>query len=194
MSESMPNHNGSIPITSGRMVRFAANVPIEIALQCVDGVRVDGRYGDRVKYTLTDDRTMYVDSSVAERIRELEIQPGEVFQLCKRQAKKSNRKTIYWTVERGSDHETQLERDLRDSIAHVTNLGHASRSVPLRSPITFQALRVPSSCPLDEIERLQPDNGTSNGRQGRKRFKRNSSLVLPCPRWVILRQNLPTPS
>ena len=125
MTETAPHQNGAIPISSGKMVRFIANVPMEVALQSVDGVRVEGRYGDRVKYTLTDDRTMYVAPIVAERIRELEIQPGEVFQVCKRQAKKGNRKTIYWAVERG-DAETQLERDLRDSLERVNNPDIAS--------------------------------------------------------------------
>jgi hypothetical protein len=44
MTETILNQNGVTPISSGKMVRFAANVPIEIALQCVDGVRVEGRY------------------------------------------------------------------------------------------------------------------------------------------------------
>jgi len=96
MTESIAEQNRAIPISSGKMVRFAANMPLEIALQCTDGVRIEGRYGDRVKYTLMDDRTMYVDPFVADRIKELAIQPGELFQICKRQAKIGNRKTIYW--------------------------------------------------------------------------------------------------
>src|SRR5512142_3257064 len=86
--------NGAIPISSRKMVRFTHNIPVEIALQCTEGVRIEGRYGDRVKYTLTDDRTMYVDPSVAERIKELDVQPGEIFQICKCQDKKGNPRTI----------------------------------------------------------------------------------------------------
>ena len=98
MTESIPIRNGAIPISSRKMVRFTPNVPVEIALQCADGVRVEGRYGDRVKYTLTDDRTMYVDPFVAERIKELDIQPGELFLVCKRQARKAiARPSIGWS-------------------------------------------------------------------------------------------------
>ena len=64
MTETAPHQTGAIPISSGKMVRFIANVPMEVALQSVDGIRVEGRYGDRVKYTLTDDRTMYVAHSL----------------------------------------------------------------------------------------------------------------------------------
>src|SRR5512142_2694432 len=94
MAESMPVRKGAVPISRRKMVRFTTNMPVEIALQCTDGIRVEGRYGDRVKYTLTDDRTMYVDPFVAERIKELDVQPGELFQVCKCQAKKGNPRTI----------------------------------------------------------------------------------------------------
>jgi hypothetical protein len=115
MMESIAEQSRAIPISSGKMVRFAANMPLEVALVCTDGVRVEGRYGDRVKYTLTDERTMYVDPFVAERIKELAIQPGELFQICKRQAKIGDRKTIYWAVEQPGE-PSQLERDLRKSL------------------------------------------------------------------------------
>src|SRR6266550_1663831 len=116
MTESIPEQNRAIPISSGKMVRFAASMPVEIALQCTDGVRIEGRYGDRVKYTLTDDRTMYVDPSVAEQIKELDVQPEEVFQICKCQDKVGNRRTVFWLVRRGCDFGSQLERDLLASL------------------------------------------------------------------------------
>jgi hypothetical protein len=144
------------------MVRFEANVPIEIALQCVDGVRVAGRYGDRVKYTLTDERTMYVAPFVAERIKELEIQPGEVFQVCKLQAKKGNSRTIHWAVERGGEEETQLERDLRGSLARLNNPDIAS--MPLIPPaIAAPEAHVPPPSPFHELEHSAPDGIIRNG-------------------------------
>jgi len=144
MTELMPNRNGAIPISSRKMVRFAANLPVEIALQCVDGIRVEGRYGDRVKYTLTDDRTMYVDPLVAERIKELAIQPGELFQVCKRQEKKGNRKTIHWVVERNGESETQLERDLRASIDRAKA---PETAPPAPTPLALTSPAVPVSVP-----------------------------------------------
>ena len=161
MTEPMSNVNGAIPISSAKMVRFAANVPVEIALQRVDGIRVEGRYGDRMKYTLTDERTMYVAPIVAERIRELEIQPGELFQVCKRQEKKGNRKTIHWAVER-SDEETQLERDLRDSLENVARPDIAS-TAPTSSAITTAEAHVPPQSPFHELDESAPDDRNRNG-------------------------------
>ena len=166
MTEPMPNQNGAIPISSRKMVRFAANVPAEVALQCTDGVRVEGRYGDRVKYTLSDDRTMYVDPFVAERIKELAIQPGELFLICKRQAKKGNRRTIYWAVEQLGDHESQLERDLRASIerAKASEVTAHPAPAPLAEPSSAgPVLPVSPSGPFSELEPSGPGNKTLNG-------------------------------
>ena len=163
MTEPMPHQNGVVPISSGRMVRFATNVPTEIALQCVDGVRIEGRYGDRVKYTLTDDRTMHVPPFVADRIRQLEIQPGEVFQVCKLQAKKGNRKTIHWAVERG-DAENQLERDLRDSLARIDNPDITSPPSP--AVVIARETHMPPAIPFHELEPAAPDGNGYNGHNG----------------------------
>jgi hypothetical protein len=160
MTETMPNVNGAIPISSAKMVRFAANVPLEVALQRVDGIRVEGRYGDRMKYTLTDDRTMYVAPIVAERIKELEIQPGELFRVCKRQEKKGNRKIVHWAVGRVGEEDTQLERDLRDSLAMVNQPDSPSSPVP--SSTTLEA-HVPPQSPFHESEESAPDEKNRNG-------------------------------
>ena len=179
MTETILNQNGVIPISSRKMVRFAANVPIEIALQCVDGVRVEGRYGDRVKYTLTDDRTMYVAPFVAERIKELEIQPGEVFQVCKLQAKKGNSRTIHWAVERNGEEETQLERDLRESLARVNNPDIASKPALTPSPITAPEAHVPPPSPFHELEHSTPDDGRGNGHSRKNGSGKIATNSLP---------------
>lgn len=162
MTEPLPNQYGAVPISSRKMVRFAANVPLEIALKCADGVRVEGRYGDRVKYTLTDDRTMYVDPFVADRIKELAIQPGELFQVCKRQAKKGNCKTIYWTVEQPGESDTQLERDLRESLERVKAAVVAPVTEPTAPPDTL----IPPPSPFCELG-SSPKNRSSNGHGAR---------------------------
>jgi hypothetical protein len=161
MTEPLPNQNEALPISSRKMVRFAANVPLEIALKCADGIRVEGRYGDRVKYTLTDDRTMYVDPFVAERIKELAIQPGELFQVCKHQAKNGNRKTIYWAVEQAGESDTQLERDLRESLERAK----APDIAP--APAAAADTQVPPPSPFYELGCSAPSNKSSNGHGAR---------------------------
>ena len=123
--------------TSGRMLRFELNVPVDVALQSEDGVVIAGRYGDRVIYTLNDSRTMYVAPFVAQRIRELGIRAGESFKICKRHVKTGRSKTVDWLVERpDADGETQLERDLRDSIeiANSRNASSTATSPPTPDP------------------------------------------------------------
>ena len=162
MTEPLTNQDRAIPISSRKMVRFAANVPVEIALQCPDGIRVEGRYGDRVKYTLTDDRTMYVDPFVAERIKELDVQAGELFQICKRQAKKGNRKTICWAVHRYGESETQLERDLRASLERAKapeTMAGSAPAPPRTSPASPESPFPPPS-PFHELGGpCAPSNG-----------------------------------
>ena len=148
--------NGAIPISSRNMVRFTANVPVEIALECMDGVRVEGRYGDRIKYTLTDARTMYADPAVAERIRELDLQPGELFYVCKRQMKIGNRKTLHWVVERAGDPETELERDLRRSLRAAQPQHPPPESAP--------SADIAPGGRSHEPEPPSPANGTINDR------------------------------
>ena len=157
--------NGTIPISSGKMVRFTPNLPVEVALQCTDGVRVEGRYGERVKYTLTDDRTMYVDPSVAERIKELDVQPGEVFQVCKCQDKVGNRKTVFWLVRRECGLGSQLERDLLDSLERARKQGSTPRPSPVPE-ITQPPPPASPECPAIAFYELEaPANGTASTNQ-----------------------------
>ena len=162
MIEAVTARNGAIPISSSKMVRFTPNLAIEIALQSTDGVRVEGRYGDRVKYTLVDDRTMYVHPSVAEQIKELGIQPGEVFQVCKCQDKIGSRKTVFWLVRRDSDLGSQLERDLLASLekAKSSRAASARGSAP-SAPEPPDTPEPPQ--PFYELDESSAGNGTANG-------------------------------
>lgn len=101
------------------ILRFEMNVPAEIALKDAGpGKPIEGRYGNRVMYTLTDERVMYVAPIVASRISDLGIQPGELFHVCKHVKRQGTQRLIEWQVKRlPAESETQLERDLRQSLA-----------------------------------------------------------------------------
>ncbi len=109
---------------------FHLNVPAEIALERSEGTRVQGRYGDRVMFTLTDGRVMYVPPFVADKIQAEGVAPGDRFELCKTQVKKGSRRSIEWIVRRldpsEPESETQLERDLRASIESVAAKGNGN--------------------------------------------------------------------
>jgi hypothetical protein len=94
-----------------QILRFEMNVPAEVALKHAGpGKPIEGRYGNRIMYTLADDRVMYVAPGVASRITDLGIQPGEPFQVRKHLKKQGTKRLIEWDVQRVAvEPETQLE-------------------------------------------------------------------------------------
>ena len=124
------------------ILKFEMNVPVEVALEGEGGITVAGRFGDRVMYTLTDHRRMYVAPFVARRINELGIQPGDRFRISKRQVKTGQSKSIEWQVERIAEGETQLERDLQESIDQVKARKHAPPSSESFSVVSLEPVAV----------------------------------------------------
>jgi hypothetical protein len=85
------------------IVKFPINTPVEVTLQSEAGERVDGRYGEQVRYSLTDDRIMFVPLYVEQRFRELAIGAGEPLLLCKQQVKNGDRNRTEWSVKRAPE-------------------------------------------------------------------------------------------
>lgn len=79
-------------------VEFPANEPVELSLAFPEGKIVAGRFGDRVMYSLEVPygKAMFLDMAVAQKINLLEVQPGELFFLCKRPANGS--RSTRWDV------------------------------------------------------------------------------------------------
>ena len=59
------------------VVKFPIDTPVEVTLRFEAGKHVEGRYGDQVMYSLSDDRVMYVPPYVEQRFQELAIGAGE---------------------------------------------------------------------------------------------------------------------
>src|SRR6202163_4641478 len=119
------------------ILRFQTNTPTEVALNSPQGTVVEGRYGERVLFHLTDGRVMYVPPIVARKIEEQGIAPGEPFELCKTQVKTGRLRSIEWWlrrtpaeppngegVENTSEPETELESQLRESLAAANGNGN----------------------------------------------------------------------
>ena len=81
-------------------VVFQTNVPVTAALAYGDGIKVEGRYGDQVMYSLTDERVMYVPPIVREKLIELGIGRNEPFSICKAERREGNRRFLEWAVRR----------------------------------------------------------------------------------------------
>jgi hypothetical protein len=82
------------------ILRFPTNTPIQVAINTPQGTIVQGRYGDRVLFHLTDGRVMYVPPIVASKIEAQGIAPGEPFELCKAQVRTGQTRSIEWWLKR----------------------------------------------------------------------------------------------
>ena len=124
------------------ILRFQPNVPTQVALQSSQGVVVEGRYGNRMMFSLVDGRVMYVPPIVATKIEAEGIAAGERFELCKAHIKNGHGRSVEWALRRldpedqlvdvapdAPTPETQLERDLRVS-TEIANAKKASGESP----------------------------------------------------------------
>ena len=124
------------------ILRFQINMPMQLALASSCGKLIQGRYGDRMLFHLTDGRITYVPPVVATMIEEQAIAPRERFELCKSALKNGLRRSIEWELKRidpeppgdetespATEPETPLERDLRKSV-EIANARKAARKAP----------------------------------------------------------------
>jgi hypothetical protein len=80
-------------------VVFEANVPVTATLAYADGLKVQGRFGDQVMYSLTDGRVMYVLPLVRDKLVELGIRQNEPFAICRAERREGYRRFVDWVVQ-----------------------------------------------------------------------------------------------
>jgi len=80
-------------------VVFEANVPVTATLAYADGLKVQGRFGDQVMYSLTDGRVMYVPPVVRDKLVELGIRQNEPFAICRAECRDGNRRFADWVAQ-----------------------------------------------------------------------------------------------
>ena len=150
-----PNHKREV-------VKFTPNMPVEVALKfALPGKVVSTQTGERVMFTLADDRVMFLDLDVARKIDDLGVNVRERFFVCRPSDGKKNAEWNVWlspeTEKARSEmnpppdspkDETPLERQLRESIELVKqgklgDLGNGSFAVPngasARTPAPVQS-------------------------------------------------------
>src|SRR4030081_3025318 len=84
-------------------VRFKANIPEELSLKYTDGKEVESKFAGGTKqviFTLEDGRKLYVYPNVALRIRNLGIERGEPFSICKLVLNDAGKAKIQWEIKR----------------------------------------------------------------------------------------------
>jgi hypothetical protein len=172
------------------VLQFAPDVPVEVALKyALHGRIVSTQTGERVLYTLTDDRVMFHDLDVAKKIEELGVNVRERFFHCRPSDGKENAQWRVWvspdtqqaraelegrqTTEapRASQlpaEETPLERHLRESTKPAA-WGEAG----VENFAVFSGTRASAGTPAPvhtDAQKGHPasnnSNGTANGTSG----------------------------
>jgi hypothetical protein len=170
------------------VVKFAPNVPVEVALKfALPGKIISTQNGERVMYTLADDRVMFLDLPVAKKVEDLGVNVREKFLICR---PSDARKNDGWSVRLSpeaekpraetvapipaeppaTEEETALEKQLRESIELVRQgklgeLGNGSFAVPAGASVT-----APAPVQADAKNGHQPSNngnGTTSGKNGK---------------------------
>jgi hypothetical protein len=94
--------NDMATVTNNRphrdVVDFPPNAPVTVALKYSQGKIVSSQYGERVMFTLTDGRVMFLDPEVAGRIETLGINVRESFSITRSLGEKGGLPT--WEIAR----------------------------------------------------------------------------------------------
>jgi hypothetical protein len=116
-----------------QILKFEIDQPQTVALEFPDGVNVQGSYGPQVKFSLTENRIIFVDPDVAQAIRTLGCLPGEPFAITKRWEKG---KRVWWDIEKvkRAGAGAILASDLPDSLFQPPKMQPANRE-PAKSAI-----------------------------------------------------------
>ena len=144
---------------------FHLNVPAEVILERPEGTLVQGRYGDRVMFSLADGRVMYVPPFVATKIQAEGVVAGERFQLCKTQVKKGNRRSIEWIVQR-LDPVEELACTAAPDSAEATPVHEDAEASP--APLSVPEPETPIERDLRASIELVASNGKGNGHNGQR--------------------------
>jgi hypothetical protein len=130
-------------------LRFQSNIFEPIALETLQGIAKDGVYGPQKLFRLIDGRGMYLNLDVASRVEAIagrgDLQPGQLFWMCKRRTGKGRKELwdIYLKDPTPDEGESKLERDLRLSIDQAQDrAGRTAKPAP--APII--ALQEPPAC------------------------------------------------
>jgi hypothetical protein len=123
-------------------IQFQTNLPVELALQYLEGKPVDSQFGGvQHLFSTTDNRVFFVSEMVggiiADQLKKLGVQKGEPVEICKAEVTQGRgRKSIQWIVKKVGSAlgeqpdgtfavpaapESALERQLRQSITTVRN-------------------------------------------------------------------------
>ena len=182
-------------------INFQTNLPVELALQFLQGKPVDSQFGGvQHLFSTTDNRVFFVSemvgSIIADQLKKLSVQKGEPIEICKAEVTQGRgRKSIQWIVKKvgaapGEQAngtfaaqttprapESALERQLRQSIVTVRNDKPGTSAV---TPAPGVAAAPNSEQPIDNGNGSKPHgNGEAhNGRSPEHNIHQGWAQVL----------------
>jgi len=182
-------------------IQFQTNLPVELALQYLEGKPVDSQFGGvQHLFSTTDNRVFFVSEMVggiiADQLRKLGVQKGEPVEICKAEVTQGRgRKSIQWIVKRvGSPvgelpdgtfavpaapaaPESALEQQLRQSIATIRN---GKPGTDARTPAPGSVAAPNSEPPMVNCDGSKPNgNGAAhNGRPPQQEIHQRWEQVL----------------
>lgn len=108
MSATYANGHASTSASDG-LIRFGWNEPVEVSLKYATGKLVEGKFGNSMLFSTTDDRRFFVPVEVGDEIGRLGIHPGEPITITKRESRDGARK--------GAAFEIRLARPVAPPVA-----------------------------------------------------------------------------
>jgi hypothetical protein len=171
------------PVQQREVVKFVPGVPVEVALKyAMPGKVVSTRNGERVLFTLADNRVMFLDLDVARKVEDLGVNVREKFFVC---MPPGGKKDAEWNVWRSPDtekaaveaapqpesawaEESSLEHKLPESIELVKQgklgeLGNGTFAVPAGASAGTPA--PVESGTSNGHQNTNNANGSTNGKQ-----------------------------
>ncbi len=175
------------PTQQREVVKFVPEVPVEVALKfALPGKIISTKAGERVLYTLADNRVMFLDLGVAKQVEELQVNVRERFFVCRPPAGKKEAAWNVWLStdtekahadanlkaqqELKAEEETPLEQKLRESIELVKQkgkwgeVGNGTFVVPAGASASTPA--PVQSDASNGHQRTNNGNGSTNGTNG----------------------------
>jgi hypothetical protein len=191
------------------VVKFAPNVPVEVALKyALPGRIISTQNGERMMFTLSDDRVMFLDLNIAKKVNELGVNVREKFFVCRppQDGKKNSEWKVWLSPEteniRSTGHAAQaaesqpemeapaeevspLERKLRESIELVKQgrlgeLGNGMFAVQAGASAGTPA-PVLADAHTNGHHAGNNGNGNINGKNGHSNGNGNGARKLPEP-------------
>ena len=185
-------------------IQFSTNLPVELALQYLEGKPVDSQFGGvQHLFSTTDNRVFFVSEMVgniiADQLKKLGVQKGEAIEICKAEVTQGRgRKSIQWIVKKVGSAvgeqpdgtfavqaapaatESALERQLRQSIATVSN-GKPGTSALTPAPGTAAAQN-------SEQPHVNGDGNRTNGHGAAQNGRGHENNTRPGWAQVLLSQ------